>query len=143
MNRWRQRFAELVAAGSLSQPVQNVQNVQNGPLGLDFEHSEQFEQRTNEPRELHFLCPEGFSPLRWELLRQGAVRFAAEWADKALSFGWTYDELFAVEEPFARVELQGAAWFIGDATLTAVTADAITLRSASGATQRLYRRSLQ
>ena len=143
MNRWRQRFAELAAAGPSSQPVQNVQNVQNGPLGLDSEHYEQFEQRTNEPRELHSLCPEGFSPQRWELLRQGAVRFAAEWADRALSLGWTYDELFAVEEPFARVELQGAAWFIGDATVTAVTADAITLRSASGATQRLYRRSLQ
>ena len=85
----------------------------------------------------------GSQPERWEPLRQGAIRFAEEWADKALSLGWTHEELFAVAEPFARVDIQGAAWHVGDATVTAVTTDAITLRTASGATQRLYRRSLR
>jgi hypothetical protein len=37
------------------------------------------------------------------------------------------------------VSLQGAAWFIGDSTVTAVTAEAITLRTEGGATQRAYR----
>jgi hypothetical protein len=60
-----------------------------------------------------------------------------------MALGWTFAELFALREPFANVSLQGAAWFIGDSTVTAVTADAITLRTANGATQRLYRRSLQ
>jgi len=46
-------------------------------------------------------------------------------------------------EPFARVDLQGAAWFIGDATVTDVSTAAITLRTASGATQRFYRKTLQ
>ena len=88
-------------------------------------------------------CPEDFSSARFEGLRQGALRFAAEWGAEALRLGWRLDELFKIAEPFANVSLQGAAWFIGDATVTAVTAAAITLRTASGATQRIYRRSLQ
>jgi hypothetical protein len=88
-----------------------------------------------------YPCPDGLSLERWEPLRQGAVRFAEEWAGNALSLGWTHEELFAIAGPFARVDLQGAAWFIGDATVTAMTADTITLRTVSGATQRIYRRS--
>jgi hypothetical protein len=86
-------------------------------------------------------CPEGMSAERWERLREGAVRFAAEWADKALSLGWTEHDLFAFAEPFANVSLQGAAWFVGDSTVTAVTADAITLRRTSGSVTRIYRHS--
>jgi hypothetical protein len=88
-----------------------------------------------------YPCPEGFSPERWERLREGAARFAEEWAEKALSLGWSEGELFASSEPFANVSRQGAAWFVGDSTVTAVTADAITLRRTSGATTRIYRES--
>ncbi len=87
-------------------------------------------------------CPDGTTPDRFEGLRQGALRFAVEWVAKAVHLGWTLDELFATAEPFVRVDLQGAAWIIGDATVTGVSAAAITLRTASGATQRIYRRSL-
>jgi hypothetical protein len=80
---------------------------------------------------LAYPCPEGFAPERWEPLRQGAGRFANEWADKALWLGWTYEELFAIAEPFARVDLQGAAWFIGNASVTAVTADTPACRGTS------------
>jgi hypothetical protein len=85
-------------------------------------------------------CPEGFTPARWACLQDGAAGFAEQWADKAISLGWTYEELFGLKEPFGNLSLQGAAWFIGDATITAVTADAITLRTASGATLRSYRK---
>ena len=84
-------------------------------------------------------CPTDFSPERFERMRQGAVRFAAEVAAEALRLGWTHDQLFAFAEPFARLDLQGAAWFIGDAIITGITADAITIRSATGATKRIYR----
>ena len=84
-------------------------------------------------------CPDDISPWRWAII-EGAERFAQQWADPALSLGWTFDELFALREPFANVSLQGAAWFIGDSTATAVTADAITLCRQGGATQRIYRR---
>jgi hypothetical protein len=58
-----------------------------------------------------------------------------------MALGWTFEELFALRDPFANGSLQGAGWFVGDKTVTAVTADAITLRSASGSTTRVYRKS--
>jgi hypothetical protein len=58
-----------------------------------------------------------------------------------MRLGWTFDELFAFAEPFANVSRQGAAWFVGDSTVTAVTADAITLRRTSGSVTRIYRNS--
>jgi hypothetical protein len=88
-------------------------------------------------------CPDGATPDGFELLRQGALRFAVEYAPEAVRLGWSLDELFALSEPFARVDLRGAAWFIGDATVIDVTAAAITLRRSSGSTTRIYRKSLQ
>ena len=86
-------------------------------------------------------CPDGFAPQRWAALCEGVERLAQQWAEKAISLGWTFEELFARRDPFANVSLQGAAWCVGDKTVTAVTADAITLRSASGSTTRIYRKS--
>jgi len=71
------------------------------------------------------------------------LRFAAGWAAEAVLVGWSLEELFAVVEPFSRVDLQGAAWFVGDSEVTAVSAAAITLRTVSGATLRIYKKSLQ
>ena len=88
-------------------------------------------------------CPDGVLPERWERARQGVERFAEGWAGQAIRLGWTFEELFTIAEPFARVDLQGAAWFVGDTTIAAVSVDAITLCTAGGATQRIYRRSLQ
>jgi hypothetical protein len=88
-------------------------------------------------------CPDGTRPDRFERFRQGALRFAVEYAPDAVHLGWSLDELFDIAEPFARVDLQGAAWFIGESTVVDVSAAAITLRTASGATTRIYRRSLQ
>jgi hypothetical protein len=85
-------------------------------------------------------CPADEPPERFERYRAGAIRFAEEWAAEALRAGWTEDELFALAEPFANLSLQGAAWFIGDSTVAAVTADTITLRTERGATQRIYRK---
>jgi len=144
MNRWSQRLAELSRDDAIIplssaplQIVQKVQNVQNQPPASAFEHFERIEH----PIEgmLSRPCLDGVSPERWQRAREGAKRFADEWAEKAMSLGWTLDELFTLAEPFARVDLQGAAWFIGDAAVVAISADAITLRTASGAMQRIYR----
>jgi hypothetical protein len=86
-------------------------------------------------------CPLAESDERWARACRGAEQFAQGWAAKAVSLGWSLDELFVFAEPFANVSLQGAAWFVGDSTITAVTADAITLRTDGGATQRIYRKS--
>jgi hypothetical protein len=87
-------------------------------------------------------CPDGVAPQRWTVLTGEVEHFAQQWAEKAMSLGWTFEELFALRDPFANASLQGAAWFIGDSTVTAVTADAITLRTQGGATQRAYRKSV-
>jgi hypothetical protein len=147
--------------------VQTVQNVQN-PLGTAaFEHFERIEQRTKGPRghgggETPFApspsgdicddwservgelfsrpCPDGVRVEWWARACRGAQRFAQQWADQAMHLGWTFDELFVFCEPFANVSRQGGAWFVGDSTVTAVTGDAITLRTTSGATTRIYRK---
>jgi hypothetical protein len=85
-------------------------------------------------------CPVAESDERWACACRGVEQFARGWAAKAMGLRWTFDELFTLAEPFANVSLQGAAWFVGDSTVTAVTAEAITLRTASGATQRIYRK---
>jgi hypothetical protein len=87
-----------------------------------------------------YPCPDGFSPARWQRLQDEAARFAEEWGARAVALGWTEAELFALAEPFARVDIQGAAWFMGGSNVAAVTADAIMLRTESGATLRIYRR---
>jgi hypothetical protein len=84
--------------------------------------------------------PEAESAERWAGACSGVKQLAKQWAATAKSLGWTFDELFALAEPFANVSLQGAAWFIGTSTITAVTVDAITLRTERGATQRIYRK---
>jgi hypothetical protein len=85
-------------------------------------------------------CPDALSPDRWTILLDGVERFARDWAVKTISLGWTFEDLFAFREPFANVSLQGAAWFIGSSTVTAVTAHAITLRTESGSIPRIYRK---
>jgi hypothetical protein len=68
-------------------------------------------------------CPEDTPIERWASACRGVEQFAGRWPAKAMGLGWTSDELFALREPFANVSIQGAAWFIGDSTVTAVTAD--------------------
>jgi len=98
------------------------------------EWREAIERQLSRPR------PVAESDERWARACRGAEQFARRWAAKAVSLGWSLDELFAFAEPFANMSLQGAAWFVGDSTVTAVTADAITLRTDGGATQRIYRK---
>jgi hypothetical protein len=149
------------------QNVQNVQSVQNQPFEKGFEHFEQIEQRTETATASSGACwtlvssfpdsdigddlrshiapllsgpsPDGISVERWDRACNGAAQFARNWAAQAMRLGWSLDELFRLAEPFARVDLQGAAWFIGDSTVVAVSAGAITIRTPNGAIQRLYR----
>jgi hypothetical protein len=97
------------------------------------EWSEAIDRLLSRPR------PEGAPAERWACACRGVEQFAQGWAAKAISLGWTFDELFAFVEPFANV-LQGAAWFVGESTITAVTTDAITLRTEGEAVHRIYRK---
>jgi hypothetical protein len=88
-------------------------------------------------------CPNNEPPERFERYRAGAIGFAREWGAKALAAGWTEEELFSFAVPFANVERRGAAWFVANNEVIEVAASAITIRTASGAMQRIYRKSLQ
>lgn len=163
MNRWRQRLAEINSSGALTQVnqvVQNVQNVQNVRPFRHFVQIERIEQRADsaatptlaldgdtpiEWRErlgevLSIPCPNNIPVDRWGCACRGIEQFARAWSAKAMRLGWSFDELFAFAEPFANVSLQGAAWFVGASTVTAVTTDAVTLRTEGGATQRIFRK---
>jgi hypothetical protein len=157
-------LARSTAALTDAKPyVQNVQNVQNGRATRHFVQIEQIEQRrglcsarlatatscdSDIPNEwseaivrlLSQPCPEAESAERWACACRGLEQFARAWAAKAMGLGWTFDELFALCEPFANTSLQGGAWFVGDATVTAISAGAITLRTQGGAIQRIYRK---
>jgi hypothetical protein len=135
---------EVRAAAGLARPATVATPLHNGPLcskvavvagSLAPDLRAHLRQIQSTP------CPSGFSPQRWVVVRESADRFAQHWAAQAMALGWGYDELFGVVEPFANVSLQGAAWFVGDKAITAVTADAITLRTPAGAVQRIYRRN--
>jgi hypothetical protein len=163
MSRWRQRLAEIEAHGArthIVHDVQNVQNVQNRrPFG-HFVQIEQIEQRADsfpppllaldsetpdDWRErlrevLSIPCPEDMPTERWACACRGVEQFGRGWAAIAKRLGWTFEELFGLTEPFANISLQGAAWFVGDSTVTAVTVDAITLRTERGAAHRIYRK---
>jgi hypothetical protein len=162
VNRWRQRLAEINSIETLTHPERDVQNVQNVRNGRPIRHSVQIEQIEHRAESCATLdggalndwrgcigelrsrpCPDGFAPQRWAVLCNGVAHFARQWATQAVSLGWTFDELFALAEPFANVSLQGDAWFVGDSKVTALTADSMTLRTEGGATQRIYRKRPQ
>jgi hypothetical protein len=162
VNRWRHRLTEINSNEAVTHPehdVQNAQNVQNGRPSRQSVQIELIEQNAGLPgtpspaanntsdgwRER--LCelastprPDDTSIERWACACRGVEEFARGWTANAMGLGWTFDELFPFVQPFANVSLQGAAWFVGDSTVTAVTADAITLRTEGEATQRIYRK---
>jgi hypothetical protein len=163
VNRWRQKLAEINRDAAVTHTVQNVLNVQSCDATLSSVQIEQIEQSEESSRP-RLATPTSFDsdisnewskaivrllsqPLpgtesaeRWARACRGVEEFARGWAANAMSLGWSFDELFAFAEPFANLSLQGSAWFVGDSTITAVTADAITLRAEGGATQRIYRK---
>ena len=61
-------------------------------------------------------------------------------ADEAMRLGWPHEELFTVPPLWSRVDLCGAGLLIGDREVADITADAIKIKTASGATLSLYRR---
>jgi hypothetical protein len=77
----------------------------------------------------------------WDVAMRGLRTFLATGgADEALRLGWSHDELFAVPPVWAEVALCGVGLLIGDREVTDITADTIRIKTASGATQRFYRR---
>ena len=98
-------------------------------------------------RHLPLLCdieearPPDATDVQWDAAMSGVRRFLATGdADEAMRLGWPHEELFTVPPLWSRVDLCGAGLLIGDREVADITADAIKIKTASGATLSLYRR---
>jgi hypothetical protein len=85
--------------------------------------------------------PPGTDGARWIAMMAGAKRFLADWAGTANALGWSAGELFGLDpfRPLDRLDRRGAAFFLGDAEVVAVSRELIKLR-VRGNTQSLRRR---
>jgi hypothetical protein len=88
-------------------------------------------------------CPAKVSPERWRMFRADCSLFLSSWqATRAVQLGWTTLDLFGAHcrAPVHRVQASGLLWLLDSRLIAALTADAATIRCASGAVQT-YRRS--
>jgi hypothetical protein len=116
---WEARACAALGLGPLTSPLDR-----HFPLLYDIE----------EARPLDVTDPQ------WDAAMHGLRTFLATGhADEAQRLGWLHDELFAVPPVWARVDLCGVGLLIGDREVTEVTAGAIQIKTASGATQCFYR----
>lgn len=80
----------------------------------------------------------------WTLAIVRAHSFAERWDALARSAGWSTLDLYGMHRraPYARLTAMGAAWLVARSSghnAIAVTADAITLATLTGARLRIYR----
>ena len=87
--------------------------------------------------------PPGDTPFGiWRSYIDNAGRFIETWGDRAIAAGWTVAELFGAhpERPHARVDVAGLVWFITEAEVVEMTADAaVIFRERTGARQTFRR----
>jgi hypothetical protein len=84
-----------------------------------------------------------YGPLqsRWAIAVEGAERFLLDgWALKAVELGWSVAELYNVPSLWSQIHLTGVALLVGDRKVVAVTADAITIETDTGARLKFRRR---
>ena len=89
-----------------------------------------------------FPVPRGVDARTWLAMIDAAGRFLDQWGGKTAALGWTAGDLFGLDPdaPMNRRDRRGAALFLIDAEIVAVTADAITIRK-GGSVQTIYRRA--
>jgi hypothetical protein len=86
--------------------------------------------------------PEYIEPERWHQCLIDAQRFLASWGDKALTLGWTGDELFGLHEPpakphpsyhrLSRYDATGLLWCLEGRRVIALSADTAAIEGHSG-----------
>jgi hypothetical protein len=91
------------------------------------------------------LCgepPGDFSPGHWQAVVDGGLRFADQWAAKALAMGWRPEDVFGLHanSPAARRDCKGLAWLLGDGErIVGIDANGADIAMPSGSRQRFYR----
>lgn len=88
--------------------------------------------------------PRGVDHAAWLAVLNAAGRFLDQWGAKAAALGWTAGELFGLDPnaPLNRRDDRGAAFFLANAEVLAITAEAITLK-VGGSLQSVRRRDMQ
>lgn len=89
--------------------------------------------------------PSGVSPRRWGEALDAALQLVEQWGPQLAAFNWSELDLFGAlpAAPAHAIDCQGAAWLLrASHRVIAVTPDALTLRTPSGAVQRIRRRPL-
>jgi hypothetical protein len=87
--------------------------------------------------------PAGARVNEWAEAMRGLQRFVARgWGDRAALMGWTGDELYRLPVPWCHVDRAGAALFVGDRQVIAVTDLSIVIKVPSGSTLRIGRQHL-
>jgi hypothetical protein len=86
------------------------------------------------PKDVERQRPPDVEPDRWREALSGLKAFlAAGHGDEAERLGWPKDELYAVPALWSQIHLTGAALLIGDREVVEITAEAIRIKTASGA----------
>lgn len=96
-------------------------------------------------RLLAMPAPATIPTTRWQQMIDDAGRFLDRWGATAAGLGWDTASVFGChpDAPLARYDAAGLAWLIQGREVVAITSEAATLRAASGALLRYYRRSDQ
>jgi hypothetical protein len=77
---------------------------------------------------------------RWAEAQRGLAGFVHNgWSDRCVLLGWTPEELFRLPVPWARVDLCGCAWLIGDKKVLMATADHIVISASQGSMLKFRR----
>jgi len=86
-------------------------------------------------------CPFSVQPNRWRRLNVDAARFVVAWGASAAALGWETLDLFGCHPlaPDQRYDYMGIVWLLTGASVAAVSADSMAMRTKSGAKQTVYR----
>lgn len=87
-------------------------------------------------------CPDDYRPVEWRQLINDTTAFMATWASQCSKLGWTLNDVFGVNprSPVTRHDCAGLLPLLKGCKIVALTAEAATLETATGARQRYYRR---
>jgi hypothetical protein len=88
--------------------------------------------------------PGDFQERHWQVVVDGALRFADEWAGRAYALGWRPEELFGLDQvaPSARVDRRGLAFLLANgARVVSIDESGADIFMPGGARQRFYRRA--
>jgi hypothetical protein len=141
--RWSDENGKAVFKAAARPPAEVIALIEARKAEISaFLHPESVKRRLDaEAEAIGAKRPVDTTDERWEEALRGLMRFRADGHGAAAErAGWSRDELYASPPLWARIDLCGAALLIGDREVIEVSAEAIRIRTASGAVLSLYRR---